>query len=363
MALQSSGPISLNDIQNEFGGSNPISISEYYGADPDVPGSGTISLSDFYGAASFIPFAWDALLVGGGGGGGSVINNYAGIGGGGAAGRALLFNGFVTTSATWNISIGAGGSPAKANDIANSTGGTTSLTGTDSGDHSAAGGGYGGVAGDGVGVLKPPGHPPTNGGGGMYDFSRTRTESGAAGVNGAFSGGSTIVPPNCNGDPQPCTGGGGAGADENGYDGNAPGVTKAGTGGDGISNTFFDGTTDYYGGGGGGGGYFVCDDAFGGFVGGYGGRGGGGTAGGGSFLLGYGNNEIDGVDGFGGGGAGGASGRNESWIDGGRGGSGVVIIRVPNTVVAPKLVTGNPTITTYGSYRSYRFTSSGTITW
>ena len=31
MALQTSGAISLADIQTEFGGSTPISISEYYG--------------------------------------------------------------------------------------------------------------------------------------------------------------------------------------------------------------------------------------------------------------------------------------------------------------------------------------------
>jgi len=49
MALQTSGPISLLNVQNEFGGSNPISISEYYGVASGVPTSGTISLSDFYG--------------------------------------------------------------------------------------------------------------------------------------------------------------------------------------------------------------------------------------------------------------------------------------------------------------------------
>lgn len=52
MTLQASGAISLGDIQSEFGGSNPISISEYYGADTGVPGSGTISLSDFYGTSN-----------------------------------------------------------------------------------------------------------------------------------------------------------------------------------------------------------------------------------------------------------------------------------------------------------------------
>ena len=52
MVLQSSGPISLSDIQSEFDGSNPISISEYYGADAALPDSGTISIGDFYGLYS-----------------------------------------------------------------------------------------------------------------------------------------------------------------------------------------------------------------------------------------------------------------------------------------------------------------------
>jgi hypothetical protein len=60
----------LNDLQNEFGGSNPIAISEYYrggGLVPDipanssVPASGQISLSNFYNAtnADYIPAAFD----------------------------------------------------------------------------------------------------------------------------------------------------------------------------------------------------------------------------------------------------------------------------------------------------------------
>ena len=52
MALQSSGAISLLDVQTEFGGTNPISISEYYGSGT-VPASGTIALSDFYGQTAF----------------------------------------------------------------------------------------------------------------------------------------------------------------------------------------------------------------------------------------------------------------------------------------------------------------------
>ena len=60
MAIPASGAISLDDIQTEWGGSNPIGMSEYYGdgdyvydgaADGDdnaIPESGAIDISDFY---------------------------------------------------------------------------------------------------------------------------------------------------------------------------------------------------------------------------------------------------------------------------------------------------------------------------
>lgn len=70
MAIQSSGSISLSDIQTEFGGSNPISLSEYYqNASPDlvtenntnVPNTGNpIDISDFYGAELSFPYTFDA---------------------------------------------------------------------------------------------------------------------------------------------------------------------------------------------------------------------------------------------------------------------------------------------------------------
>ena len=56
MALQTSGPISLLNVQNEFGGSNPIGMNEYYGADSGVPTSGAIGLNAFYGKSSYTPF-------------------------------------------------------------------------------------------------------------------------------------------------------------------------------------------------------------------------------------------------------------------------------------------------------------------
>jgi len=66
MTLQTSGTISLLDLQNEYGGSSPIGMDEYYrggsyvqsgfylkgsfiALNTGVPTSGTISLGDFYG--------------------------------------------------------------------------------------------------------------------------------------------------------------------------------------------------------------------------------------------------------------------------------------------------------------------------
>ena len=49
MTLQASGSISSSQIQTEFGGSNPISMSQYYGLDSGVPTSGPIKFSNFYG--------------------------------------------------------------------------------------------------------------------------------------------------------------------------------------------------------------------------------------------------------------------------------------------------------------------------
>jgi hypothetical protein len=63
MTLPSSGALALSAIQTEFGGANPISLSEYYaggarvpagttGTNGAVPSSGTISVSKFYGTTA-----------------------------------------------------------------------------------------------------------------------------------------------------------------------------------------------------------------------------------------------------------------------------------------------------------------------
>ena len=61
MAIQGSGTISMTDIVDEFGGTVPHSLSEYYrnggavpGNNTNVPTSGQISMSNFYNAVNEI---------------------------------------------------------------------------------------------------------------------------------------------------------------------------------------------------------------------------------------------------------------------------------------------------------------------
>jgi len=75
MALPSSGPLTMADIQTEFGGSNPISLSEYYaggtyvpagtsGTYGAVPSSGTISIRNFYGTSNVVISITDQNIFG-----------------------------------------------------------------------------------------------------------------------------------------------------------------------------------------------------------------------------------------------------------------------------------------------------------
>lgn len=94
MVLQASGTITIQDIEGEFGGTSPTSLSEYYRGGPyttsnnsNVPTSGAISFSDFYGAQNTIAMTYEIIGGGGEGGGG-----YTGDGPG-AAGTSSFFSG------------------------------------------------------------------------------------------------------------------------------------------------------------------------------------------------------------------------------------------------------------------------------
>lgn len=76
MVLPTSGPLSLSQIQTEFGGANPIGMNEYYrggayvpSSQTSIPASGTISLSNFYGTSgaswpcyNFYSSAYDSVF-------------------------------------------------------------------------------------------------------------------------------------------------------------------------------------------------------------------------------------------------------------------------------------------------------------
>ena len=131
MALQASGnPISLGDIQTEFGGSNGASLSEYYRSNYNLPldtmlttANNTnvpvneavnpeLSLSDFYQGEKYIRVDYE-MIPGGGGGAGSV----GGTGGnGGSSGIDTGLNTFYgrdsgTGGTSFTFGGGAGGSP------------------------------------------------------------------------------------------------------------------------------------------------------------------------------------------------------------------------------------------------------------
>ena len=59
MTLQSSGQMNFTDIQTEFGGTNPISLDEYYSAASGLPSSGQISMNQFYGKSA----GWERTLT------------------------------------------------------------------------------------------------------------------------------------------------------------------------------------------------------------------------------------------------------------------------------------------------------------
>ena len=108
MTLQSSGAISLANVQTEFGGSNPISISEYYGVASGVPTSGTISLSNFYGKSSIIPFSYlgsKVIKVFASGGTSISFTGFNNVGGAVAQGDVLIFA-FMATTQGVTVNIG-----------------------------------------------------------------------------------------------------------------------------------------------------------------------------------------------------------------------------------------------------------------
>lgn len=247
MALQSSGAISLANIQTEFGGSNPISLSEYYRGgsyvtdnNTGVPTSGAIQLDDFYGAVKQFQFTIStsytttqnlrslALAAGWNGADpvvatvstGTVLQGNPGAANTGAGGDALIINGSFPAGVSLinnGTIIGGGGgggyAPRGGTGQAGGPGGrgivvsvAVSITNNNiiggGGGGGGGGGSYGaggvvyypgsggggapyGIGGSGDGLLGPGQTATftTGGASGPYDYGRGGT-GGTYGVNG-----------------------------------------------------------------------------------------------------------------------------------------------------------------------------------
>ena len=257
MAIPASGVLSLDDIQTEFGGTNPIGLSEYYSAAAGVPASGEISIADFYGTSArvVIPIAvTNATNY-------VIYDNRGPTYDAGKSDVTLTISGTVgsTTTATAALRTGAfasgdtvtivnngsirafgggggagGGSPVYA--VAGSAGGhaidlgfPTTVTNNDLIQGGGGGGGGGGVYQYVQPAPKGPGYPRSYGGGGGGGGSGV----GLGGAGGTRSSGS--------GSPGATGGadtGGAGGSGENGSGNGGTGGARGVAGAAGVSSTF-----------------------------------------------------------------------------------------------------------------------------
>lgn len=213
------GTVSFQDIEDEFGGSHPITLTEYYGGAVGIPASGTISVNNFRGKSSVFTFSittnqtdanlrtlaiaagWDestpveATIDSGIYISGSVANNSTAaltIDGAWAAGVTLFNNG---TIAGRGGDGGAGGGNA-ANGSAGLTAGRALLVSvavTLQNNGTIAGGGGGGGGGGGSRITwnsrAGGGNIASRGGGGGGGRSgATSSAGGASGGTGAGAG-------------------------------------------------------------------------------------------------------------------------------------------------------------------------------
>ena len=262
MALPSSGAISLQDIEDEFGGSHPISISEYFGE----LGITTHLQEAFTSAGSYtftVPIGVStisAVCIGGGGGGCGAAGNTAQNSGSGGGGGGLAYknNISVTDGEVLTLNIGTGGDGGTTSNTSARDGddGTdTTLTRSDGtvlcrakagqGGSRASAGGQGGKLNEGVGDGGGSGGNggantsgnASSGGGGAGGYSG----SGGAGSSGSGSGSSGSG-----------GGAGGGGRAQDSVAGNGGGVGLLGEGSSGNGGSGVTGSAKHgYGGSGG----------------------------------------------------------------------------------------------------------------
>lgn len=246
MTLPVSGPLSLQDIANEFGGTHPVSLSQYYaggglvpagttGINGPVPSSGPISIWNFYGVSHALTITYYGI-----GGGGSSGNDTSG----GASGAGAVVGGLTMISGqTASIVVGAAGSKGYGIE-----GGTSSIT-----YRTTVASAYGGFGNR--GPSSPYATGPNIAGGTAAGGALNLQGGLGAGWNQGINGG--------NGDSGVYNSityyapGGGSGGDDFGFTGTggSGGGDWAGNGGNGYRSGHGTNGGNYGGGGGGGGNY------------------------------------------------------------------------------------------------------------
>lgn len=281
-------------------GTTPAIVPYATGGDT-IMTDGTYWYHTFLSSGTFTPqkaITCDYLVVAGGGGGGSYVSSGGGGAGGlrstvtATGGGGSLESKLSLGTSAYTVTIGAGGS--------GQIGATQSVNGSNSvfSTITATGGGGGGGYTSAFYASKNGG----SGGGGPYAV----TPSGGTGTaNQGYAGGNGIA-----GSPNDA-GGGGGGAGAVGA--NAT-TSAAGNGGNGVAVSITGSSVTYAGGGGGS--IYPAGTA-----------GTGGSGGGGNGVVGLSGSGSNGTANTGGGGGSSASGNVPPTVNGGNGGSGIVVIR------------------------------------
>ena len=258
---------------------------------------------------------------GGGGGAGGYRNSYASETSGRGSSTETPYT--VSAGTTITVTVGAGGSATTGTYQNGNAGSSSSISGSGLTTITSSGGGYGG------GSLESGGSGGSGGGGGSAPTANSPTGSGSGTANQGYDG--------SGGTNNGSGAGGGAGAV-----GGARSSDQGGPGGAGLSSLITGSSVGRAGGGSGGSypeGSVSASD--------------GGGAGGG-----YNTSAGSGTANTGGGGGGGGQNTNS-----GAGGSGVVILRMPDSWYSGT-TTGSPTVTTGvgGTDTVLVFTGSGSYT-
>ncbi len=354
-AFSRGGPLSFNGVYDGSNNTGNGGSSGNGGTANRGSGGSGFAVIRYLTTSTVAVTGVELLMVAGGGAGGY-------LSGGGAGG--LVYYGAETAKTadgpafslyvgTYTVVVGAGGTPVAYNNYVTSA----------NGNYSSFWGKPGKIADARPGCGKPPTNrndyavDDYNGSGAGNEHSTSNGYSSPSESNldnpwysnipygtQGYTGGNGVdlySTPNAN---TGSGGGGGAG----GVGGNGSGTTYsnviAGNGGPGLQYSI-SGTATYYAGGGGGG----CSRSNAPLA--TGGVGGGGNA---AFTV----VAQSGTANTGGGGGGAGSG---SYL-GGSGGSGIVILRYPDTYAAATSTTGSPTYTNTGGWHIYQFTASGSIT-